>query len=49
MLGVDGILIVLMYHKLKVKKAKIKSLLMIFPLILVFLAGIFYEIFFLIK
>ncbi|MDI6591910.1 MAG: aromatic amino acid transport family protein, partial [Patescibacteria group bacterium] len=61
MLGIDGILILLMYHKLQVKSqnyipplhppalragpsSKVKSLLMIFPFVLVFLAGIIYEI-----
>jgi tyrosine-specific transport protein len=46
MLGIDGILILLMYQKLQVKsqKSKVKSLLMIFPLVLVLLGGIIYEI-----
>lgn len=45
-LGVDGILILLMYYKLKVKsqKSKIKSFLIVFPLILIFLGGIIYKI-----
>jgi len=60
LLGIDGILILLMYHKLQVKttypptalppfgraprqKSKVKSLL-IYPLILIFLGGIIYEI-----
>ncbi len=39
MLGIDGILILLMYQKIKPKKK-----FLIFPLILVFLGGIIYEI-----
>ena len=42
MLGIDGVLILLMYHKLTRKK-------FIFPLILIFLAGIFYEIVYFIR
>lgn len=44
MLGIDGILILLMYHKeTKKQRPKTKNLI-IFPLILIFLAGIIYEI-----
>ncbi len=44
MLGIDGILILLMYQKLQVKsqKSKIKSFL-VYPLILALLGGIIYE------
>lgn len=50
MLGIDGILILLMYHKLQVKsqKLKVKSLL-IYPLFLVFLGGIIYQIIYFVK
>jgi len=44
MLGIDGILILLMYHKeIKNQKSKIKNLL-IYPLILILLGGIIWEI-----
>jgi amino acid permease len=44
MLGIDGILVLLMYHKkLKTQKSKVKSLLVYF-LILILLVGIVYEI-----
>ena len=51
MLGIDGILILLMYHKLQVKnqKSRVKSYLMTFPLILIFLGGIIYEIIYFLK
>lgn len=48
MFGIDGILILLMYYKLRSRTAKIKSLL-IPPLVLVFLGGIVYEIIYFIK
>ena len=44
MLGIDGILILLMYQKIKPKKK-----FLIFPLILVFLGGIIYEIIYFMK
>ena len=51
MLGIDGILILLMYHKLQAKtqKSKVKSLLIIFPLAAVLLGGIIYEMIYFIK
>ena len=50
MLGIDGILILLMYHKFKVKsqRSKVKSL-FVYPLILIFLGGILYEIIYFVK
>jgi amino acid permease len=45
-LGIDGILILLMYRK--VKGSEIKSF-FIYPLFLIFLFGIFYEIFYFLK
>jgi tyrosine-specific transport protein len=49
MLGIDGILILLMYHKkIKNQKSKIKNLL-VYPLILIFLGGIIYEIIYFLK
>ncbi len=50
MLGIDGILILLMYQKLKfeVQYSRFKVFL-IYPLILVFLAGIIYEIIYFLK
>jgi len=49
MLGIDGILILLMYKKqVKNQKSKVKSLL-VYPLILVFFAGIIYEIIYFVK
>ena len=50
MLGIDGILILLMYYKFKVKiqKSKVKSL-FFYPLILIFLGGIIYEIIYFLK
>jgi len=50
MLGIDGILILLMYQKLQLKtqRSKIKSL-FIYSLILIFLIGILYEIIYFIK
>jgi len=49
MLGIDGILILLMYHKkIKNQKSKIKNLL-VYPLILIFLGGIIYEIIYFVK
>jgi len=49
MLGIDGILILLMYKKqVKNQKSKVKSLL-VYPLILVFFAGIIYEIIYFLK
>ena len=43
MLGVDGILILLMYHKIK------KKPLLVYPLILIFVLGIIYEIIYFLK
>jgi len=49
MLGIDGILILLMYHKeMKNQKSKFKNLL-IYPLFLILFLGIFYEIFYFLK
>jgi amino acid permease len=49
MLGIDGILILLMYHKkIKNQKSKIKNLL-VYHSILVFFVGIIYEIIYFIK
>lgn len=50
MLGIDGILILLMYRKLqfKTQKSKIKSFL-IYPLVLILLLGIIYEIIYFLK
>ncbi len=45
LLGIEGILIILMYQKIGSKKAKIFT----YPLILVFVFGIVYEIFYFIK
>lgn len=44
MLGIDGILILLMYQKIKSGKK-----LLIYPLILIFLLGIFYEVIYFVK
>lgn len=43
MIGIDGILILLMYHKIKPKN------LLVYPLILIFIFGIIYEIIYFIK
>ena len=50
-LGIEGILILLMYQKIKLKtqKSKFKSYLLVYPLILIFLGGIVYEIIYFIK
>jgi len=49
MLGIDGILILLMYHKeMKNQKSKFKNLL-IYSLFLILFLGIFYEIFYFLK
>lgn len=44
MLGIDGILILLMYQKIRPKKK-----FLVYPLVLIFLAGIIYEIIYFIK
>jgi tyrosine-specific transport protein len=51
MLGIDGILILLMYHKLQVKsqKSKVKSYLLVYPLVLLLSGGIIYEIIYFVK
>jgi len=49
LLGIDGILILLMYHKkIKNQKAKIKNLL-VYPLFLILFGGIIYEIIYFLK
>jgi tyrosine-specific transport protein len=43
-LGIDGILILLMYRKLLLKRQRTKKSLLVFPLIFVFVFGIIYEL-----
>ncbi len=43
-LGIEGILILLMYRKLLLKREEIKKSLLVFPLIMIFVFGIIYEL-----
>ncbi len=48
-LGIDGVLILLMYRSLLIKKGKAKKTLLVFPLILVLILGAIYELIYFLK
>ena len=47
--GIDGVLILLMYRKLLLKRKEMKKSLLVFPLIFVFAFGIIYELIYFLK
>jgi len=48
-LGIDGILILLMYRSLLIKRGEAKKTLLVFPLILIFVFGAIYELIYFLK
>ena len=48
-LGIDGTLILLMYRNLLIKKGETKKTLLVFPLILIFVFGVIYELIYFLK